>query len=187
MLKQTMYVISLSDGTKWLINPIEKSKILITDSAIEHHNLFLLPENKEIDESNEVVFKMIESYMQIDGICDYTPPTETQQKNEDIFDVDNYDILIKKTNKIYEYLGKIKQNISMIQDVKVEMEEVSKKGLKVGLALNDLNEQLEDLMHFEKLALEELNNIKTLDKMMREQINALEIKCETKSNEICPQ
>ena len=51
-------------------------------------------------------------------------------------------------------------------------------------ALPDLEKQYEELTTFEKGALEEINKINMLNKMIHDQIHALENKCVMKSKEI---
>ena len=104
--------------------------------------------------------------------------------NNGIKDIYSNDTIQDKFVIIYESLGKVKGNASLVLDIIQEFSSMKTKGINVGAALPDLEMQHGELMAFEKEALDEIIKINMLNKMIQEQINALESKCMKKALEI---
>ena len=123
-------------------------------------------------------------------VTEYQKPfePETPKKKpeyiEAVKDIYNNEHIKAKFSNIYEFIGKINQNRDLLRDVISDFESMQAKGIKIGAALPDLYSQLEDLSKFEKIAIEEINKINTLNKMLNDQITSLENKCNMKASEI---
>ena len=110
-------------------------------------------------------------------------PTSTSI-NDGVKEIYNNNMIQHKFAKIYESIDKIKSNSALVMDLIQEFKLMKSKGINVGAALPDLETQYEELSSFEKCALEEINKINMLNKMLHDQIHALENKCIVKSKEI---
>ena len=99
-------------------------------------------------------------------------------------DIVNNGSIQEKFVKIYDSLDKVKSNSALILDLIEELKGMKSKGINVAAALPDLESQYEDLLAFEKSSLDEINKINMLNKMLNDQIHALETKCVQKSKEI---
>lgn len=111
-------------------------------------------------------------------------PKKKPEYIEAVKDIYNNDHIKEKFSNIYECIGKINQNRDLLRDVISDFESMQAKGIKIGAALPDLYLQMEDLSKFEKTAIEEINKISTLNKMLNDQITSLENKCNMKAGEI---
>jgi len=219
----------------WLINNDDRTRMPITEKAIEYHRLHVTEENMNIDIKwgqsqifNIFVFDLLP------GVCEVPEvpvPTESRTPrssmcvnktgrtprvsevtlpmttatyisepmlpmtsentatyadvvNNGIKDIYSNDSIQDKFVVIYQSIGKVKSNGSLIMDIIHEFNSMKTKGINVGAALPDLEIQYGDLTAFEREALEEINKINMLNKMLVEQVNALETKCIKKSLEI---
>jgi hypothetical protein len=104
--------------------------------------------------------------------------------NDGIKEIYSNNMIQHKFAKIYESIDKIKSNSALVMDLIQEFKLMKTKGINVAAALPDLEKQYEELATFEKGAIEEINKINTLNKMIHDQIHALENKCVMKSKEI---
>jgi len=150
-----------------------------------------IDEVKAVEEVEEVkAVEGVEEVKAVDGVDEVQVVEEVREmQNEPIVtpvvtnhsdcirEMYNNDKIKNQYVKIYECIDKIKSNSAFIMDIKQEFSMMESKGIKVGAALPDLQVQYDGLITFEREALEEINKIDLLNRMINDQINTLEKRC----------
>jgi hypothetical protein len=133
---------------------------------------------------------IVESEISNNGVKERTLSIERNllknvgSRDNGIKDIYSNDPIQDKFVKIYDSIDTIKSNGVLIMDIIQDFNMMKSKGINVSAALPDLESQHTDLIAFEKDTIEEIHKINMLNKMIHEQINALEKKCIGKAKEI---